>query len=175
MSSHVNTIAPSPAANYWGSLGQCLRVGARAGLIGGIIIWIYEALVWVGAQHMMPLAGIPRNATGLVFGKDVQESLGLLAYVVGTGIHFVFSAAWGVLFALLWPRLARQGYEATLVALGYAVVAWIVMHVAISIAGDNHPDYLNPAVVIGGFMSHFFFAVPLALIVKRRYAQLTRS
>jgi hypothetical protein len=48
------------------------RAGIVAGLVGGIVIWIYEALVWVGAQNLMPLAGIPRNATGLVFGKQIQ-------------------------------------------------------------------------------------------------------
>jgi hypothetical protein len=35
----------------------------------------------------MPLAGIPRNATGLVFGKDVQDGLGAGSYVLGTAIH----------------------------------------------------------------------------------------
>jgi hypothetical protein len=53
----------------------------------------------------------------------------------------------------------------------YAVVAWIVMHVAIMIVSDNHPDYYDPVVIIGGCMSHFFFAVPLALIVKRQLAR----
>lgn len=144
-----------------------LRAGVIGGLIGAVVIWIYEALVWVGAQHLMPLAGIPRNATGLVFGKEVQESIGIWAYVVGTGIHFVFAAAWGVLFAAIWPFFRRRGYEATLVALFYAVLAWIVMHVAIMIASDNHPNYYDPAVIIGGFMSHIFFTVPLALTVKR--------
>jgi hypothetical protein len=144
-----------------------LRAGVIGGLVGAVVIWIYEALVWVGAQHLMPLAGIPRNATGLVFGKHVQESLGIWAYVVGTGIHFVFAAAWGVLFAAIWPYFRRRGYEATLIALFYAVIAWIVMHVAIMIASDNHPNYYDPAVIIGGFMSHIFFAVPLALTVKR--------
>ena len=67
-----------------------------------MIIWIYEAVVWVGAQHLMPLAGIPRNATGLVFGADVQTSLGWMAYVVGTFIHFLFAVIWGVLFAYIW-------------------------------------------------------------------------
>jgi hypothetical protein len=147
-----------------------IRAGLTGGLVGGVIIWIYEALVWVGVQHSMPLAGIPRNATGLVFGKAVQESLGGLAYLVGTGIHFLFAAAWGVLFAWMWPHFRKRGYEATLVALFYAVVAWIVMHVAIMIASDNHPDYTDPVVIIGGFMSHFFFTVPLALIVKRQLA-----
>ncbi|MDR2213591.1 MAG: hypothetical protein LBE21_08205 [Pseudomonadales bacterium] len=145
-----------------------LRVGLYAGLLGGVVIWIYEALVWVGVQHQMPLAGIPRNATGLVFGAEAQASLGWSAYVIGTAIHFFFSLAWGLLFARLWPWFRQRGYEATLVALFYAVIAWIVMHAAIAIVSDNHPDYLDPAVVIGGFMSHFFFTVPLALYVKAR-------
>lgn len=147
-----------------------LRAGVAGGLAGAIIIWIYEALIWVGVQHLMPLAGIPRNATGLVFGKAFQESIGIWAYVIGTAIHFVFAIAWGVLFALIWPYFRRRGYEATFVALFYAILAWIVMHVAISIASDNHPDYLNSVVIIGGFMSHFCFTVPLALIVKRMLA-----
>jgi hypothetical protein len=119
----------------------------------------------------MPMAGIPRNATGLVFGKAVQDNLGVLAYVVGTGIHFFFCLVWGIAFAFAWPYFRRRGYEATLVAMVFAVVLWIVMHVAIALVSDNHPNYLDPMVVIGGFMSHLFFTVPLALIVKQRLAQ----
>jgi hypothetical protein len=145
-----------------------LKAGIAGGLLGGVVIWIYEALIWVGAQHLMPLAGIPRNATGLVFGRQVQESMGGLAYVVGTGIHFLFSIVWGIGFAVIWPWLRRRGVEATLAALFYAIVAWIVMHVAIMIASDNHPNYYDPVVIIGGFMSHFFFTIPLALVVKHR-------
>jgi hypothetical protein len=147
-----------------------IRAGLIGGLVGGVTIWVYEALVWVGAQHLMPLAGIPRNATGLVFGKDVQESLGWLAYLVGTGIHFSFSIAWGILFAWMWPHLRKRGYEATLVALFYAVIAWIAMHGAITIASDNHPNYYDPVAIIGGLMSHLFFTVPLGLVVKRQLA-----
>jgi hypothetical protein len=144
-----------------------VRAGLIGGLVGGIVIWIYEALIWVGAQHLMPLSGIPPNATGLVFGKKFQLEIGGWAYVLGTGIHFVFAFAWGILFAAIWPNLRRHGYEATFVALFYAVVAWIVMHVAISIASNDHPNYHDPVVIIGGIMSHFFFAVPMALVVKR--------
>lgn len=129
---------------------------------------IGEALVWVGAQNLMLLAGIPRSATGLVFGKQIQESLGWIACLVDTGIHFVFSMAWGVLFAWIRPHFRERGYEATFPALVYAVIAWIVMHAAVMIASDNQPDYFDPAVIIGGFMSHLFFTIPLALIVKRR-------
>jgi hypothetical protein len=115
----------------------------------------------------MPLGGIPANATGLVFGPQVQTALGPLASVLGTAIHFSFAAAWGVLFALVWPFFRRRGFEATFVALFYAVVAWLAMHIAISVVSSHHPNYLDPNVIIGGFMSHFFFTVPLALVVKR--------
>jgi hypothetical protein len=147
---------------------QIVGAGVLGGLVGGVLIWIYEAIVWVGVQHLMPMAGIPRNATGLVFGKQVQEQLGALAYVLGTGIHFFFCLAWGVLFAFAWPYFRRRGYEATLIALFFAPILWVVMHAAIAIATNDHPNYLDPSVVIGGFMSHLFYAVPLALIVKQR-------
>jgi hypothetical protein len=162
------TPATAPGAEDRAEPKQIVRAGLLGGLVGGVIIWIYEAIVWVGVQHLMPMAGIPRNATGLVFGKEVQESLGALAYVVGTAIHFFFALAWGVLFAFMWPHFRRRGYEATLVALFFAIILWIVMHVAIAIVSKDHPNYLDPAVIIGGFMSHFFYAVPLALIVKQR-------
>jgi hypothetical protein len=147
---------------------RIVRAGLLGGLVGGVTIWIYEAIVWVGVQHLMPLAGIPRNATGLVFGKAVQDSLGALSYVLGTAIHFFFVLAWGVLFAFAWPHFRRRGYEATLIALLFAPILWVVMHAAIAIATNDHPNYLDPTVVIGGFMSHFFYTVPLALIVKQR-------
>jgi hypothetical protein len=144
-----------------------IRAGLIGGMVGGVTIWIYEALVWVGAQHLLPLSGIPPNATGLVFGKRFQEAIGGWAYLLGTGIHFGFAIAWGILFAAIWPQLRRRGYEATLAALVYAFVAWIVMHAAIIIASHDHPNYYDPVVIIGGFMSHIFFTVPMALVVKR--------
>lgn len=150
------------------SLGRTVSAGLLGGLVGAGTIWVYEALVWVGVQRLLPLAGIPRNAVGLVFGRGVQDGLGWLAYPLGTAIHLAFALAWGVLFAVVWPAFRRRGVEATLVALFYAVAAWIVMHLAISVASSTHPDYLDPNVVIGGFLSHIFFTVPLALVVKRR-------
>jgi hypothetical protein len=168
--SHALDNEPAQQTAARPGLQKIIRAGIAGGLAGAVIIWIYEALIWVGAQHLMPLAGIPRNATGLVFGKEVQDSLGVWAYFLGTAIHFVFASGWGILFAAIWPYFRRRGYEATFVALFYAMFAWIVMHVAIMIASTNHPNYYDPAVIIGGFMSHFCFTVPLALIIKRKLA-----
>ena len=128
-----------------------IRDGVRGGLLGGVVIWIYEAIVWVGIQHLLPLSGIPANATGLVFGKAVQTALGPLAHLLGISIHFGFAAFWGVVFALSWPTFKKRKFDATLVALVYAVIIWIVMHIAIAVASSTHPDYLDPVVVIGGF------------------------
>lgn len=147
-----------------------IQAGVIGGFVGGIVIWIYEAFVWVGAQKLMPLAGIPRNATGLVFGQEAQQALGWLAYVIGTTIHFVVAAAWGIVFASIWPYFRKRGYEATFIALFFAVFAWVVMRILIMTASDNHPNYYDPVVAIGGVMSHFFYAVPLALVVRRRLA-----
>ena len=72
---------------------------------------------------------------------------------------------------LVWPVFRKRGWEATLLALFYAVFAWIVMHAAIAVVSTSHPDYLDPTVVIGGFMSHIFFTVPLALVVKQRMSR----
>jgi hypothetical protein len=60
------------------------RGGGHRGLVGGVCIWSYEAIVSVWAQHQMPLIGIPGNATGLVFGKEVQQAPGSFWYLLGT-------------------------------------------------------------------------------------------
>ena len=143
-----------------------IRAGLSGGLVGGACIWVYEAVVWAGVQHLLPLAAIPANATGLMFGKAVQHALGIWANVIGTTTHFGFAGAWGIGFAVIWPWFARRGWEASTLALPFAVVLWVVMHAAITLAGHEHPDYLDPNVVIGGVTSHLFFAVPLALIVR---------
>lgn len=147
-----------------------VKAGLEGGLLGGVVIWIYEAVVWVGVEHKMPLVGIARNATGLVFGKTFQEALGSLAYLLGIAIHFGFALVWGVLFAVAWPGLRRRGWEASLAGLLLAPVLWVVMHVAIAIAGHEHPDYLDPAIIIGGIFSHIFYSVPMALWIRRRMA-----
>ena len=149
------------------SVASTVRAGVLGGLAGGVSIWIYEAIVWVGVQRMIPLDQIPRSAIGPVLGRAARDSPGALAYILGTGMHFFFCFAWGALFAFLWPYFRRRGYEATLVALFFAVILWIVMHSAIALVTSDHPNYLDPNVVIGGFMSHLFYAVPVALVVRR--------
>ena len=106
--SHISKGLASTVSDKPG-LKATIRAGVTGGLAGAVCIWIYEAIVWVGIQHQMPLAGIPANATGLVFGKAAQDSLGVWAYFLGTGIHFFFSIGWGILLAFIWPHFRRRG------------------------------------------------------------------
>jgi hypothetical protein len=75
----------------------------------------------------MSQAGIPRNVTGVEFGK---QSLGWIACPAGHRDPFLVLA--------------------TFLASIHAVIAWISMHAAIMIVSDNHPDYFDPGAIIGG-------------------------
>ncbi len=41
------------------------------------------------------------------------------------------------------------------------------MHAAIAAVSTSHPNYLDPTVIIGGFISHILFTVPLARGIER--------
>ena len=81
------------------SIGPSARAIIRAGLAGGVVggacIWVYEALVWARVQHLLPFSAIQANATRLMFGKAVQQGLGIWASVLGTLTHFGFAIVWG--------------------------------------------------------------------------------
>jgi len=74
----------------------------RCGWLGGlcwrcVTIWIYEAVVWVEGQHLLPAwAGIPAQRHGAVFGSDVHgvRSVGL-GFRCRTFIHFFFAVGSG--------------------------------------------------------------------------------
>jgi hypothetical protein len=144
-----------------------IRVGLVAGLAGG-------ATIWVGAQHLMPLAGIPRNATGLVFGKAEQDQLGPLAYLIRHGHPPRFLARLGSAVcdhraALPQPRLRGDAGRPLLCRR--------------SLDRNTRPDLdrlLEPPGLPRSELHHrrvhvhFFYAVPVALIVKRELAQSVR-
>ena len=106
-----------------------------------------------------------------VSSRTIAIRTGLAGGLIGGACIWVYKAlVWGAVFAPIWPGFRRRDWEATLLALIYAVSFWIVMQMAITIAAQDHPDYIDPVVISGGFMSHFFIPIPLALHVKRRLA-----
>lgn len=147
--------------------GAMLRAGLIGGLLGGVGIWLYELVVWVHLLHLTDLSGMLDGAAVLVFGSGIRR-LGALSMVLGVGIHFVTAMAWGVGFAFLWPSLKARGIEATLAALIYGILAWIIMHnVLLALFSPAPPTYTTYS-VLNGFVSHTFtFTVPMALAIKR--------
>jgi len=145
-----------------------VRIGVRAGLLGGATIWVYEIIVWVHFLQLRTLRGLFENSAVLALGSRVSEWPGPWALILSTAIHFATAAAWGVLFAFLWPALQRRAIEATLAALFFGVFAWIIMHNVVLAAFSPQPPQYTTYTVLNGLVSHTFaFAVPVALFVKR--------
>jgi hypothetical protein len=144
-----------------------LRAGLIGGLVGGVGIWLYELVVWVHFLHLTDIPGMLDGAAVLTFGSGIRR-LGALSAVLGVAIHFCTALVWGVGFAWLWPSLRARGIEATLAALVYGILAWIIMHnVLLALFSPAPPTYTTYS-VLNGFVSHTFaFTVPMALTIKR--------
>lgn len=152
--------------NHW---QQRVVVGAWAGFVGGITIWLYELVVWVHFLQLRTVRGLLENSAMLAFGAQAAQWPSPWTLVVSALVHFITAMAWGVLFALIWPSLQRKQIEATLAALFFGIFAWVVMHNVVLAAFSPQPPTYTTYVVLNGFVSHTFaFSVPLALIVKRR-------
>jgi len=143
-------------------------VGAIAGFVGGVTIWLYELIVWVHFLKIRTVRGLLENTAVLAFGHAADAWRPPLALLVSTCVHFLTACAWGIAFAWIWPFFRRRQIEVTLVALFFGVLAWIIMHnIVLAIFSPDPPAYTTYS-VLNGFVSHTFgFAVPLALIVKR--------
>lgn len=147
--------------------GAQLRAGVAGGVVGALTSWIYELIVWVRLLHITSAYGIAENTAVLSFGTGIRR-LGAGAFALGVGIHFLTAVIWGILFALIWPFLRARSIEATLAALFYGVLAWVVMHnVVLALFSPAPPTYTVYS-VINGLMAHTFaFSVPMALVIKR--------
>src|SRR5262249_32782517 len=106
-------------------LGADLRTGLIAGLIGGIILSLFNvatslaegADIWLGAK----LAGAP-----FLGERAMQPGGDLLAIVVGGPSHFGVSMAWGALFGVFFGGMSAG---ATITAgLVWGFVVWLVMY-----------------------------------------------
>ena len=148
-----------------------LSAGLLGGLVGGVTIWIYEFVVQAWLMKTGTPYSIVENTAVLCFGPTIR-SLGLGAFGLGIVIHFATALIWGVVFAWLWPALRARGVEATLAALVFGIVAWIVMHNVLLATFSPNPPVYTVLSVINGFMSHALgFAVPMALVIKARMAE----
>lgn len=145
-----------------------IRIGALAGLVGGLTIWAYELVVWVHYLHLRTVRGLFENSAALAFGPSANAWPVPMALVVSALVHFATAMVWGVLFSVSWPALRKRQIEATLAALCFGILAWVVMHNIVLAIFSPNPSTYTVYSVLNGLVSHTFaFAVPVALIVKR--------
>jgi len=160
---------PARIAAPGGARGA-ISAGLLGGLTGGVTIWIYEEVVQAWLMKTAAPYAIVENTAVLCFGPAVR-ALGPGAFALGVVIHFATALAWGLTFAFLWPALKARGVEATLAALVFGIVAWMVMHNVLLATFSPNPPVYTTLSVINGLMSHTLaFAVPLALVVKAKMA-----
>ena len=134
--------------------GQAAKGGAIAGLWAGLALSLLMAVmnlfqnnsIWGGLKF----AGVP-----FLGERAFEPGFDALAVLVGIICHFGVSAAWGVLFGLLFYGLSRN---ATLVAGAvWGVVVWIAMlYVVLPILGL--PAGGTMPVLLAGF-EHLLFGV----------------
>ena len=142
--------------------------GLIGGIFGGVVFWIYQAAVLVGLQHRLALESIPHYDADMLISKPVQGALNVPIIYLGSEVHFGIAIFWALVFAFIWPTFRRRGYEATYIALFYAAIVWVITAIVIGfVTTADHPNYLDPVEVIAGIFAQLFYAVPMALIVRR--------
>jgi hypothetical protein len=142
-----------------------LRAGLISGLVAAGTTWTYEFIVNVYVLRMSSIYAIAQHGALLVFGPRV-EALGAWTLLIGMGVHFGTSCAWGVVFAMIWPWLRARGFEASLAGVMFGLLACLVM---VNILIHVSPMHVKPTLVLV-LLSVIFhtlpFGIPLALVVQ---------
>jgi hypothetical protein len=133
--------------------------GAIAGLVGGM-----ASFVWNGLAHLRQDLSWPAfRFEGLPFfdpQKIMSRGFDFWPVLIGTLTHLAISAAWGVLFALMFRGLSRG--LTVLAGLFWGLVVWVCMfYVVLPFAGL--PQVVRSMPVGAAIMSHLFFGLFVGL------------
>jgi hypothetical protein len=97
-----------------------LLQGLIAGLCGGVAMAISMALLGV-AVHQSPWH-MPKRLAGVVLGPRAKDGgAGVIAF--GLAMHMVFSAGFGVVFAIVADELTHEFW---MTGLAYALTLWVI-------------------------------------------------
>ena len=93
--------------------------GILAGLCGGAAMAVVMATLSTAADEG-PWQ-LPRRLAAIVFGQQPKDGAGVIVF--GYAMHFVLSAAFGALFALVADRLTHEFW---MTGLAYALTLWVL-------------------------------------------------
>jgi hypothetical protein len=145
-----------------------LRLGALAGLAGGLVMGLLAMLIaTLYGQELdlwVPIKQVAATAYGEV-AMDPGFALGPV--VIGTLIHFLVAAILGVLFAVIYRRILRLPFQLGLPFLVggiYGLAIWGIAHLLLPSLNPVMAEADKPAFVLG----HIAFGVTIGVV----YAQL---
>lgn len=111
-----------PRGVYAPQTGGTVEGGSRAGLFAGLVMAVFWILAW-GATGLGPMT--PFKTIAAMFGVNALVG-GWGTVIVGAVIHFLVSAAFGVIFASMIRANASKS-QAFWGGLVYGVGVWAVM------------------------------------------------
>jgi hypothetical protein len=145
-----------PVKGYW-------TIAAVSGVVAGIAMLVYAGLAerWFGAGLWLPVDVLVRPTV-------VVPGYAGLATWVGVAVHLLTAAVWGLgygaflaLLSTYGPaRMDRSWTVAALLGLGWGVVAYLMMGLAIAPALNPKAFLLHPATF---FVAHLVFGLVTAL------------
>lgn len=156
-----------------------IREGIGFGLIAGIIFAAMEVAgaALMGNPPLMPL----RMFASVVLGQAALETVSTgTALLVGSVVHLVLSALFGVVYGLVNSRLSaetRTGWARQAgIGLLFGVLIWLVNFQVIARA--FYPWFLTTPQFLQMLMHAVFFGLPLGLMyaaAERRVVHVQRA
>lgn len=127
--------------------------GAIAGICGGAAMLLAFAVLGL-ITETDPL-WVPKRVAGILMNR---EDTGMPGTIVGVIVHFILSAGFGVVYAILVTKLT---HELWMTGVAYALTLWVINYWGghMSPVGrkmtSRKPAWLSPIVhtVYGGFMA----------------------
>lgn len=133
-----------------------LAVGALSGLIGGVLMSMFEMLYHTFGTGLGPL--IPPNMIAKLFGYSMQSNFGIYT-LVGMSMHLLFSAFLGLLWGLAFPKTPTITMAAILGILYGFILYWIMFYLVTPVI---NPDFATMGRTIPMVIGHLFFGLGFA-------------
>ncbi len=135
---------------------------ALAGLVGGVAMGLYEAIVMAATGHA---SSMPLRMIGSTVQSELARPLGLAAHPVlaGTILHGITAAFWGLRLGEILdaaPQGIRKPAGALIVGLVWGVTVWILMGLVVGPALDPAMRAANPT---HHFVAHLVYGTSTAV------------
>jgi hypothetical protein len=141
-----------------------IRTAILAGVVGAIAIDAYLSIT-LPLMHVANGIQLSQWDASNFLGSEAFRG-GLSTAAIGFGVHLCVSVAWGIVFALVYSRIAWVRSHALLSGLIFGAIVMQVMAYAVVPLG--HASHPAPALAgwLNNFVAHtLFFGVPVAWVV----------